>query len=330
MDTSGYAGSQTEFGGNYMNGACNHRQCYPDTSCVLGNRDRRKCPHWRFENGKEPPAPSQSELSDIPWNSYALAPSDLTVLAARGRPIVIGLVGVPKSGKTSLLMILYMWLLKNGALGEYFFAGSWTLGGWESIAQNARWSSTPPPAFPPHTSSDGRRPGLLHISFRKPDGSFRDVLFTDAPGEWFVQWSKTHSVDPNSPASWVVSHSDALLLLADSEALGSSATLPKSRRETLDLVDQVAAAALSVPVTFVWAKSDIEIPFETRRLVDGHRKSLLGEIGTASTSVGQPTTIKSVFLSLLQQIDTPQPTRKLESRRPSTDPFLWYTGGNQE
>ena len=46
---------------------------------------------------------------------------------------MIGLIGPPDSGKTSLLAFVYMWLLKHGQLGDWQFAGSWTLGGWESV-----------------------------------------------------------------------------------------------------------------------------------------------------------------------------------------------------
>lgn len=169
-----------------MTRTCSNENCFADTTCAIGHLDRKDCEHWQAQEREdgEAAAPIDVPTSDVPWNGYVLGTSDLAILGGRGQPILVGLVGPPNSGKTSLLAFVYMWLLKYGKLGSWDFAGSWTLGGWESVIQHSRWTGEPPPSFPPHTSSTGRHPGVLHVTFRHRDsGVLRDVLFTDAPGE---------------------------------------------------------------------------------------------------------------------------------------------------
>src|SRR5579863_2898745 len=208
-----------------MSYRCTHENCFLDTTCALGHLNRAECEHWK-EDGASVEAPekvAEVQTRDVPWNGYALGTSDLAILSGRGQPFVIGLIGPPDSGKTSLLACLYLWLLKHGCIGDWTFAGSWTLGGWESIVQPCRWVGDPPPRFPPHTSSTGRQPGILHLMLRhKSSGEPRDVLLTDAPGEWFTQWARSPGEATAVGAQWVMQHSDVLLMLVDSAALADS------------------------------------------------------------------------------------------------------------
>ena len=227
-----------------MTQRCRHESCFPDTTCALwapGPRRLRALDcrgrSRRGANGSR----VEQVVSDIPWNGYALGMSDLAILGGRGRPIVVGLIGPPDAGKTSLLAFLYMWLLDKGELPGWVFAGSWTLGGWESVVRYSRWTGEPPPSFPPHTSSTGRVPGLLHLCLRNGTGALRDVFFTDAPGEWFTQWAKSPEDESAAGARWVFQHADVLILLADSHALAASETLPQARRALRDLVERVGA-----------------------------------------------------------------------------------------
>lgn len=240
--------SPTVSGGSEVTHRCQHPMCFPDTTCVMGHRDRRKCEHWAADKEKKPVSPVLPVVSDIPWNSYALGTSDLSVLAGRGSPIVIGLVGASGSGKTSLLAFLYMWLLKSGELPGWSFSGSWTLGGWESLVHHSRWTAETSPSFPPHTSSSGRVPGLLHLSMRNHLGVNRDVLFTDAPGEWFTQWAKAPNDRSADGARWVITHADVLVMLVDRGALSSVTTLPRARQDTRDLLEQLGAACQDLPL----------------------------------------------------------------------------------
>lgn len=241
-----------------MKPQCSHDSCFPDTTCALGHTNRAECEHWTGESqpserdGASAAGEASESTSDIPWNGYVLGTSDLAILGGRGRPAVIGLIGPPDSGKTSLLAYLYMWLLAHGTVAAWGFAGSWTLGGWESVVQWSRWTSEPPPSFPPHTSSAGRHPGILHLALRsRATGRLQDVLLTDAPGEWFNNWSRAPDSSTSEGARWVIERADALLLLVDSGALSHGERLPAARRATRDLMERVGAQA-SCRTAVVW------------------------------------------------------------------------------
>jgi len=145
-----------------MTGHCKHDGCYPDTTCALGHIDRTNCENWITDQKDTTKLEVQSDSSDIPWNIYALGTNDLSILAGRGRPIVVGLIGAPGSGKTTLLAFLYMWLLEHGVVSGWMFCGSWTLGmgvdckvlqvvcrtsSIVSPSHNKQWKSTGPAPF---------------------------------------------------------------------------------------------------------------------------------------------------------------------------------------
>ena len=310
-----------------MNYQCNFEHCFSDTTCALGYPDRSECDHWKEVEGDEVESTQPKDRGrDFAWNGYVLGTSDLSVLGGRGRPIVIGLVGPPDSGKTSLLAFVYMWLLKYGKLGDWVFAGSWTLGGWESVVQPCRWTGDPPPAFPPHTSSSGRNPGVLHMTLRSPGTSpMRDVMFTDAPGEWFTQWSKTPSNPIAAGARWVIEHSDVLVLLIDSAGLADNERLPRTRRVTLDLIERVAAEA-SVPVVVVWTKEDVVVPDLAGNTFEAALREFLPQAKVMRTTTERPETIEQCFVRSLFLVEGSNATCDVMETPKSEDPFLGFRG----
>ena len=305
---------------------CQHERCFPDTTCALGYPDRKKCEHWVAGNDDMPSSHPEPSASDIPWNSYALGTSDLAIIAGRGRPVVVGLIGAPDSGKTTLLAFLYMWLLKYGGVLGWVFSGSWTLGGWESIVQHSRWTGEPPPSFPPHTSSSGRMPGLLHLTLRNETGIARDVLFTDAPGEWFTQWAKA----PNDPgvagARWVIQHSDVLLLLADRGALSNAETLPKARRATRELTERVGAVSPHIHLIFTWTKKDLEPPEAAWKAVETSRLQFASHSEVFETTTKKLETIAQVFSHAIALGEPQRRHSPLNEPRVSDEPFLAIRG----
>ena len=315
-----------------MSRRCRHESCFPDTTCAEGHLDRAECGHWTSaDEAKEEGDSSGAEqkVSDVPWNSYALGTSDLTILGSRGCPVVVGLIGASGSGKTSLLAFLYMWLLENGELPGWAFAGSWTLGGWESVVQHSRWTGEPPPSFPPHTSSTGRLPGLLHLSLRNGDGALRDVLFTDAPGEWFTEWAKAPEADSAAGARWVFQHADALLLLADSDALANPETLPQARRATRDLVERVGAVAASIPLGFTWTKTDKEVPKPTQESLEQSRFQFAPNSKILRTTTTEPRTIAECLAWAISLGDSNRAKAVRNEPRFSSEPFLAFRGNNE-
>ncbi len=317
---------------------CTHDCCYPGISCALGHIDKTACQHWMgseedpvaTDEGASATSEEHRENFHIPWNGYALGMRDLAILGGRGGPYVIGLVGPPGSGKTSLLAFLYMGILRRGQIGEWSFAGSWTLGGWESVVQHSRWTGDAPPSFPPHTSSAGRQPGILHLALRcTSTGQLRDVMFTDGPGEWFTQWARVPKSPASAGARWVIEHSDALLLLVDSGALAEPLMLPKTRRVTRDLMDRVAAEALS-PVAVVWTKDDIEVPEHAVVALEKASASFLPRAQLLRTSTSRPETIEACVARALEVASSPRVKPWEAEPRLSNDPFLAFRGRRGE
>lgn len=315
-----------------MTGTCAVSGCFRDTACAFGYPDRSECEHWRAANEKAVEQSDEVDLkeapvSDIPWNGYSLGTSDLAIIGSRGHPILIGLVGPPSSGKTSLLAFIYMWLLKHGSIGDWDFSGSWTLGGWESVVHHSRWTGEEAPSFPPHTSSSGRHPGLLHLTLRhRSSAVVRDVLFADAPGEWFTHWARVPDDRAAAGARWVVERASALLVLIDSGALANSETMPQTRRATRDLIERVGAEVGTIPVTVLWAKADLQIPQSVREALTRTCEQFLPGVAARETAVIRPESIEHCFSDVITVASNSQPPMVLPEPRLSHDPFLAFRG----
>ena len=309
-----------------MNQLCRHEACFPDTSCALGHNNRSACEHWVQAEPETPEPGGAPGAADIPWNGYALGTSDLAILAGRGQPVVVGLIGAEGSGKTTLLAFLYMWFLEHGEVPGWLFAGSWTIGAWESLVQHSRWTAEPPPSFPPHTSSSGRVPGLLHLTLRNKEGVVRDVLFTDAPGEWFTVWSKAPDHEGASGARWLIEHSNVILLLVDSVALSNEETLPQARRTTRDLTERAGALASHVPIGFTWTKTDVTPPVATRETIERSRSHFAPTSQVLETTTETPSTVANVFSQAIDLGAKHLDFQKLREPRVSDEPFLAFRG----
>lgn len=303
-----------------MNQRCVHDACFADTSCALGHHIRAECEHW--SKVEDEAIGMDRDATDIPWNGYALGRSDLAILAGRGQPVLVGLIGAPGSGKTTLLAFLYMWLLEHGEIPRWVFAGSWTLGAWESLIRPSRWSAELPPMFPAHTSSSERRSGLLHLRLRSTEGLTRDVLFTDAPGEWFTLWAKAPSDEGAAGARWIIEHSDVILLLADSAALSDTATLAQARRVTRDITERVGALASKIPLAFTWTKADRTPSPVTRERIERARSQFVPGSEVYQTTTEEPLTIVEVLAKALDRGAQPANLRTLHEPR-TLNQFFW-------
>jgi len=267
---------------------CTRPTCFvPDTGCDLGHVSLSKCAAW---SGQTTPSSAHAEPVDevlLPWSGSALGLADLGFVAGRARPIVIGVAGSQNAGKTTLLGAWYL-LLGRGAvdLGSRRFAGSFSLTGWEAVAGSLRWSPGRPPSFPPHTTSrSGRAPGLLHLSTWDIGlGRSSDHLFTDAPGEWFQKWAVNRDSAEGVGARWIAEHADALLLLADRQAL-SGESIGQARGALQLLARRVAAERQGRPVALVWTKSDIDLEPQVEGSIRDTMFNLMPDAAEFSVSV---------------------------------------------
>jgi hypothetical protein len=242
---------------------CPHHDCFADdnTTCTLGYLKRGLCPEWKRIENPTVTANSSSDEMLLPWSSLAMGESDLNFISGRIKPITVGIVGPESAGKTTILGSFYL-LLGRGALTteDNVFSNSYTLTGWEAVAASMRWKPGPqPPRFPPHTpSGKARAPGMLHLAFRRKDGTLRDLLFADAPGEWFRKWAINQDASDAEGARWIARHADVTLLIADRQAL-SGLKMGTARNDFQLSAQRAIAEARGRPLALVWTKGDVEV-----------------------------------------------------------------------
>jgi hypothetical protein len=100
---------------------------------------------------------------------------------------LVGIVGLPGSGKTACLASIYLLLAKGQFVG-FSYTDSRTLMAFEEIARGSRrWNNGDMPnQMNVHTEmADDREAGFLHLRVRRDaDGRLYDLLLPDLPGEW--------------------------------------------------------------------------------------------------------------------------------------------------
>jgi len=255
--------------------SCPRSFCFaPEATCKNGEADYRECPFWRdgaedeSDDALDDHAYAGESANVLPWSGNTMGTADVEFVANKRRPRLIGLVGPHNAGKTTLLAMVYLLLRRGHFPAAGRFAGSYSLGGWEQLSSYFEWKADTGPEYPPHTAAtDGRRPGLLHLSFRDDNGMGGDTLWTDSPGEWFRKWA-TYRDDPAAAgARWTSEHSDVFLLFADSAALAGERRGSACSNLEL-LVERLGERLNGRKVSLVWTKSDIEVAEPIRQRVE--------------------------------------------------------------
>ena len=167
---------------------------------------------------------------------------------------------------------------------------------------------------------------MLHLTLRNKEGLVRDVLFTDAPGEWFTVWARAPDHEGVAGARWVIEHANVILLLVDSSALSDEKTLPQARRATRDLTERVGALTSHVPLGFTWTKIDVETPVATRETIEHARSQFAPTSEVWETTTATPLTIAKIFSQAID-LGAHQPgLQKLHEPRLHAEPFLAFRG----
>jgi hypothetical protein len=260
-----------------MAGKCSQPSCFPDeTGCnVEGCQNINDCKYYNKADTNKEVEELETTLETeesirIPWTGNSFGLTDLNFLTAFSRPILIGITGVANAGKTSFLASLYCLLRHGNQIGDYSFAGSLTLNGWEDIAWYLSWKENGNIQFPPHTANNsGRVPGLLHLALNNPSGEKTDLIFTDAPGEWFDYWRNSVNSENARGAKWIHDNSDAFLLFADCEMLVGSQR-GQSKLQINSVADRLFERIETRPFGLIWSKSDIDIADTTKEQILQH------------------------------------------------------------
>lgn len=310
---------------------CSNPACFvhEGESCPLGHLNHTDCESWRDSTSADKDEVSEHvvETARVPWSGSALGLTDLANLTPRGRTILIGVLGAHDSGKTTLLTGSYLQLLQGSTFGDAKFVGSRTLGAWESLAAWVRLDdSARLPSFPPHTPrGTGRAPGLLHLALRNEKGECRDVLFTDAPGEWFSRWAVKEDAPEAAGARWIVENADAFLVFADCGRL-SGASRGQARDDLRQLIDRLANHVAHRPVKLVWAKDDLNPKEEIREAIRRSLKMRIKQAVEVGASASRPESLIAAIRGLLEVVWTPEMAKPINEPVLQHQPFAAFRG----
>jgi hypothetical protein len=86
----------------------------------------------------------------------------------------------------------------------------------------------------------------------------RDLLFADAPGEWFQKWATNEQAADAGGARWIARHADVTLLIADRQALAGP-KMGSARNDFQLLAQRTVAEARGRRLALVWTKGDIDV-----------------------------------------------------------------------
>ncbi|HVX90313.1 MAG TPA: hypothetical protein VHC20_01615 [Candidatus Paceibacterota bacterium] len=172
-------------------------------------------------------------------------------MALSNPPLRVLVAGPPSSGKTTLLTGQFLDLDRvshSGLPAE--FAGSYTLHEYERMCDTAfRWQDGARAAVPRTPRGLERESAWLHLAFRFPtDGVVRHLLFSDMPGEAFVQWCNDKSAMPIETLAAV----DVFWVVVDA----SRAAIKAERTAATDLLKRIRAEAAERPVQVILTKVD--------------------------------------------------------------------------
>jgi len=255
-----------------MEKKCPYPNCHaPILDCQGGDEHFSDCDTWKEAQGEE--VKKVSAIDDknysLSWTGNSFGKIDLSFITNRSTPIVVGVIGPEHAGKTTLLTIIYLLLSSGEKIGDWNFAGSYTIAGWENLAYYPRWKPGNMYGFPPRTSrSSGRTQGFLHLALRKNDIT-RDIIFIDAPGEIFSKWAVDLQNEGAKDAVWIHEKSDGFLMFIDSDAFtGSKRGI--ARHTFNEIASRLKDDLGDRPLAIVWSKADKkpEIRKETKDKID--------------------------------------------------------------
>ena len=252
---------------------CRNAECtYAETGICLLDKDPDEC-SYRVngaervsegdggESGDPETADTQEGEARFP-SSNALGMHDVRTIMGRECCRIVGLLGVPDSGKTACLVSLYL-LLSHNRIPEYSFADSRSLVALDELARGARrWQDGIPEQMTVHTERrDDRFPGFVHFKLRRrADGGRVNLIVPDLPGEWtnsLIDRNRTDRLSFLAGADTIWVMVNGQMLIAKKHRLGTI-------HRTNLIVDRIAelCGPEIPPVRLVVSRADLGEPEE--------------------------------------------------------------------
>ena len=228
---------------------CTNSNCtFAQTGFCVLNNEPEECPNLVSEQEEEtgdgtslthtdPVVGFGRDSQGFP-RSDVLGLDDVRTLMRKEYCRVVGLLGVPDSGKTACLVSFYLLLFRNEMKG-FSFADSRSLMALDELSRGARrWPSAVPQQMTAHTRlADGRSPGFLHFKLmRQSDGIRQHLVITDLPGEWSTDLIEKNRTDRLS----FLRAADVLWLMVDGQSLANREQRIGAISRTNLLIDRLA------------------------------------------------------------------------------------------
>lgn len=238
-----------------MEGKCSNPECAAPISCHEGKESHINCESWIKPNTvkqeKSKTSPKKNIVSTFPWSGEAFTIEELSQVAIRNSPMIIGIVGKADAGKTTFLAMLFTLLLRGGKFKEFNFSGTKTIKAWDELYHKLKVHKDKV-VFPDPTPAQYIR--LLHLALRNNKGKLKDILLSDASGEVFSIWSQKMEDNNAENARWVYKHANAFILFIDCVDLINRKNSAKT--EIIDLAQMLQHNLQDRPLIAVWSKSD--------------------------------------------------------------------------
>ena len=317
---------------------CTKEGCYaPNDICVeLASPRHEQCEFFikaRNIEASTTTAKVSAAATSIPWTGEWLRPEQLDLLAHRGKPKIIGLVGSSGAGKTTYLAMLYSLLFNGKLIENWDFAGSYTLNGWELQAKTLQVQEDGTIRNPDATPSDKDFYSLYHLALRH-DGFLHDILFADSSGEVFTKWADNVNDPAAENARWIYGNAHAFLFFVDCDAIVEQRG--RAKRDIIQLAEQVKSKLRGRPVVIIWSKADLAKDM-LENIVEAIEQSL-SETFPGATSLEISNYSKSdsdqlchvnnisVAETVLNLLTSPQPLRIAPASIQTNDFFFLYRG----
>lgn len=238
-----------------MEGKCSNPECAAPISCHEGKDNHTNCESWikpnTLKQEKNKTSPKKNIGFTFPWSGEAFTIEELSQVAIRNSPMIIGIVGKADAGKTTYLAMLFTLLLRGGKFKEFNFSGTKTIKAWDELYHKLKVHKDKV-VFPDPTPAQYIR--LLHLALRNNKGKLKDILLSDASGEVFSIWSQKMEDNNAENARWVYKHANAFILFIDCVDLINRKNSAKT--EIIDLAQMLQHNLQDRPLIAVWSKSD--------------------------------------------------------------------------
>jgi hypothetical protein len=239
-----------------LRATCKQQGCpfADDGTCLEHYQPVEQCPHIELIDGVDavPKADTatssgrddstmvitESDPKFVPiYPAWALAPNEVGAVMGEAETTLVIVAGDTNSGKTSLIGLSYSAFLQ-GPVGEWRFAGSRTLLGYEELVQNHRASAEYDLPDTPHTETKVEE--FYHLDIQSQhDGRQRRLLFHNVSGERY-QDAINKTVD--AAKLDLVHRADAIVVMVDGERLLKRASAAQAKTRLIDVLSALAQA----------------------------------------------------------------------------------------